>query len=293
MATYIYPYHVREEAHGTPEWHELRRSHIGCSELAALFGVSPWMSRKQLYALKKGEYEVKDNEYMARGRALEPQALAQYNKENQLELKPMVLKSKHCKLIASMDGYDTYRQCGVEIKCMSKDKHLEFKNTEVIPEHYIWQLQGQLFVTGAIYIDFYSYYQDENGNVDAYAKRTVAEEKYQKVIRKEVERFWDAYNDRREITTYPTTQSKTLQKLLTEYKKATYQIRKLEAEQAKLREEIDKFPKPKQGSWIGVDYYYADRIGPVDYKAIPELQGVNLSAYRKATTKVLTIKVHD
>ena len=56
------------------QWHELRKRNIGGSDIAALFGASPWMTEFTLYAEKSGitEHVIEENNKMALGRYLEP-----------------------------------------------------------------------------------------------------------------------------------------------------------------------------------------------------------------------------
>ncbi|WP_417790318.1 YqaJ viral recombinase family protein [Terasakiella pusilla] len=61
----------RDEAH----WHELRAQHIGGSEVAALFGLSSFMTPFELWHIKKGNIEapnLDDNERVFWGNVLEP-----------------------------------------------------------------------------------------------------------------------------------------------------------------------------------------------------------------------------
>lgn len=61
----------RDESH----WHELRAQHIGGSEVAALFGLSSFMTPFELWHIKKGNIEapsLDDNDRVFWGNALEP-----------------------------------------------------------------------------------------------------------------------------------------------------------------------------------------------------------------------------
>jgi len=65
---------VGEFAANTPEWHELRKSGIGGSDVAAVVGVSKWTSAYALWAQKSGLIpdDFSDSEAMEWGRLLEP-----------------------------------------------------------------------------------------------------------------------------------------------------------------------------------------------------------------------------
>lgn len=65
---------VGEFEANTPEWHELRKSGIGGSDVAAVVGVSKWTSAYALWAKKSGLIpdDFGDSEAMEWGRLLEP-----------------------------------------------------------------------------------------------------------------------------------------------------------------------------------------------------------------------------
>ena len=65
------------------QWHELRKRNVGGSDIAALFGASPWMTEFTLWAEKSGitEYEVEENNKMALGKYLEPYIAERLAKE--------------------------------------------------------------------------------------------------------------------------------------------------------------------------------------------------------------------
>lgn len=72
----------------SPEWHELRASGIGGSEVAAVVGCSPWKSAFTLWAerTKRIDREVVDNESVEWGTLLEP-VIADKFRRNHPELK--------------------------------------------------------------------------------------------------------------------------------------------------------------------------------------------------------------
>lgn len=62
-------------------WRALRAKHIGASEIGALFGLSPWLTRWQLYMLKTGKLpDVFETKSMTQGKHFEP-AVAAYAQE--------------------------------------------------------------------------------------------------------------------------------------------------------------------------------------------------------------------
>lgn len=62
-----------QAVHDTPEWHALRAGGIGASEIAAVVGMSPYVSAFQLWHIKKGNLPgQKTKAHMGWGHRLEP-----------------------------------------------------------------------------------------------------------------------------------------------------------------------------------------------------------------------------
>lgn len=60
-----------------PEWHEARRTRIGGSDIGVIMGWSPFQTRDDLLAAKRGEAEMpQENRAMRRGNYLEPAVAA-------------------------------------------------------------------------------------------------------------------------------------------------------------------------------------------------------------------------
>jgi len=122
-------------------WHEWRRRHIGASEIAAVLGISPWATARDIWERKTGRANEDDNPAMARGRALEASALMAAEVELGVELtRGEVLEAEDEPLAASLDG----RAGGVivEIKCPASLASYE-RHRAGVPEHYMAQIQQQ------------------------------------------------------------------------------------------------------------------------------------------------------
>lgn len=64
---------------GSPEWLEARRSRIGGSDIAAIMGLSPWCSARQLWHRKRGTIDDKpSSDLMEAGHYVEPAAASWY-----------------------------------------------------------------------------------------------------------------------------------------------------------------------------------------------------------------------
>lgn len=59
-----------------PEWHEARRTRVGGSEIGVVMGWSPFQTRADLLAAKRGSVQQKESRAMKRGQILEPAVAA-------------------------------------------------------------------------------------------------------------------------------------------------------------------------------------------------------------------------
>lgn len=139
-----------EVKQNTPEWIELRRTHIGASDCASIMGQFGQRGLEQVLDFKMTGKEPYVNQAMRRGSALESKALAWYNfhADHQYIFCSQVVQSEaHCWQIASLDGYCPDCPWHLEIKCPG-EKVMKDLNAGKIPKYWTWQLQHQLAVTG-------------------------------------------------------------------------------------------------------------------------------------------------
>lgn len=74
-----------QEVHNTPEWHALRSNGLGGSEIAAVVGLNPWVSRYVLYFRKRGELpEEPMSDRFDWGHRLEPVIAQKWNDNHPL-----------------------------------------------------------------------------------------------------------------------------------------------------------------------------------------------------------------
>jgi len=145
----------------TPEWLAHRKNCIGASDIAAIIGVSPWITAFDLWEIKMGLKEVVQNAAMKRGQDMEEIARLSYIFLKGEHVAPVVLTHKERPfMIASLDGYNAEIPLAVEIKCGNKQDHLKAGKKGIIPDKYYPQLQHQIEVAGLDSIDYFSYYPD-------------------------------------------------------------------------------------------------------------------------------------
>jgi putative phage-type endonuclease len=102
---------VGEFAANTPQWHELRKSGLGGSDVAAVAGVSKWTSAYALWATKSGLIpdDFSDSEAMEWGRLLEPvirqKFAAKHPEWEVVETEATFRSKKYPWMLGNVDGF--------------------------------------------------------------------------------------------------------------------------------------------------------------------------------------------
>lgn len=141
---------------GTEAWLNHRALHRNASETAAVLGISPWLTRYQLWELKTGRRHHEATYPMLRGIELEPKARLAYEEKTGHILEPVVMVDGHYS--ASLDGLSLSGELVLEVKCPLKGKDSNTWRTAavgLVERHYELQVQHQLMVSGADKADFY------------------------------------------------------------------------------------------------------------------------------------------
>lgn len=152
---------------GTPAWLEWRKTGVGASEAAALYGESPYSTRRELWLAKKGLlpdwFIENDNDYIFnKGHEFEEQMRAEYFAMTGEEFKPLcVVHDTYEFIIASLDG--VFGNKIFEAKLVSKEikDDIAKRGVEAIPRHHWIQMQQQLMVTEAMLCVYFAH--DLNG----------------------------------------------------------------------------------------------------------------------------------
>jgi len=128
---------------GSKEWRAWRNRLIGASEIAAVLGISPFLTARELFEIKIGKREQHENPAMVRGRELEDAAV--FAVEGQLGRALMreglCFEAEGHPLGASLDAFDPQEGIVYEVKCPGLASFERL--AEGIPEHYEAQLQQQ------------------------------------------------------------------------------------------------------------------------------------------------------
>lgn len=271
----------------TEEWYETRRKYIGASEASIVMGLNPWRTSKSLWEEKTGIKEPSrfENKYMREGTLKEPKALKRYNELTRLACEDKVFVSDDFSFMrASMDGYDTRKRCGVEIKCPQK-KTFE-KLSKEIPPYYYAQLQHQMVCSNLKKIDFFVYLDDEtysSTHVDLdedFAKKMIEKERI----------FWDHVQN---VTVPPDKKDKKFVERDLDFSELCEVFDELRAYKKDIEKDMktvwDKILKIGDGENSHHQGYYLERTirkGGVDYSTIPELKDVDIEKYRKTECEI-------
>ena len=150
---------IVELEQGTHEWREWRHKGIGASDAPTIMGENRFKSAAQL--LKEKREPARDsvqNEAMALGVQLEPEARRRYIAKTGRDVRPACLQStRHDWLRASLDGFAINHGSVVEIKC-GQSVYRRASQSRSVPDYYYGQMQHILTVTGLDSLDFWCYW---------------------------------------------------------------------------------------------------------------------------------------
>lgn len=132
-------------------WLNERKKGIGGSDVAAVFGLSPFKTPFALYQEKRGEVlDTPDNPAMGWGRALEPVIRQHYaNTTNRAVhiVDKILFHPQHAFMLANVDGVTDDKRV-VEIKTARTSQGWGQEGTDEIPHPYLLQVQHYMAVTG-------------------------------------------------------------------------------------------------------------------------------------------------
>ena len=277
----------------TPEWLEERRKHIGSSDAAAVMGLSPWKTAYMVWQDKLGlSKPIEQNEAMKRGSTMESIALEAFERERGIEMFPQIVYHKEHKfMMASLDGMSLDGKSAVEIKCPGKKSHESALDGKV-PEYYMPQLQHQIACSNLDGIWYYSF-DGENG-VSIFVER---DEVFIKNLIEVEAAFWDLVEKKIPPPLEKKDYVDKSSEIWAEYAKRLLSIQKELDLLTKEREAIKKAlildADGQNCKGEGLTLFKSFRQGRVDYEAIPELEGVDLSQYRKPSTESWILRTKD
>jgi putative phage-type endonuclease len=265
---------------GSAEWHEHRRSHRNASETPVVLGLSPFLTPYQLFLAKTGRELPQVTWPMIHGTELEPRAREAYEQLTGQVIEPVVMVEGDYS--CSLDGLTFDQRLLVEIKCPYKGQASElWQAVEAgeVPEHYRWQLQHQLMVAQAELAHLYVF-DGEDG--------LLLEAKPRPGDWPRIHEGWEWFQRFvRDDQAPPLTERDTLARQDPEWqasaeayialkRSADEAVQKLEAAKQRL---ISLASHARvEGAGVSVTRFW--KAGNVDYKRVPQLEGVDLESYR-------------
>jgi putative phage-type endonuclease len=278
---------------GSPEWLEYRRAKRNASEAAAVLGLSPWLTPYQLWLLKTGRSEVAVTAAMHHGAQLEPEARAAYEARTGHVMQPLVMQSGTYS--ASLDGITLGGDLVLEIKCPFRGEQSSLWQDAVrgeVPAHYRCQIQHQLMVSGATLAHLWVY---------AGSRGLLLEVQRDDPAIEQLRRAWDSFQACIDTDSPPPLcEADTVQRTDAAWVEAAkaYKFAKRLADEAATgldaaREALTALAQHarEHGGGISVTRYW--KSGPVNYKAVPALRGVDLTPYRGRPREEIRVLEQD
>lgn len=277
---------------GSEEWIAFRRNHIGASDAGIIMGVG-FRTAYALWDEKVNGTKTFINDAMQRGTDLEPEARRIFEAKMGRAFPPAVVKHDEISWIAaSLDGICEETREILEIKTPNKKDHAEALNGRV-PEKYWPQVQHQLFVTGYEW----GYYVSFDGKEIAMVEFQRDDEYIARLLVKE-EAFWNRVimldaPEMKKID-YVQREDAEWERLVAQKKEIAPKLKELEFFQERdeeIKKRLIELSEGKSSQGFGLFCTFGPRKGNVDYKAIPQLKGVDLEPYRKKSIQVCTLKL--
>lgn len=264
-----------------------RRNGIGSSDAPIVMGVSPWTTPRELWQNKVyGKDARADNPSMKRGRDLEEKARQEFEKIVGTLVAPDILIHPEINWMrASLDGIDCSKKVMVELKCPGKEDHALAVGNKV-PEKYWPQVQHQLEVAGLDDMYYFSF----DGRKGAVVEVRRDQDYIDSLLEKE-EKFWDMVLSKTppELTDrdFICMEGNEEWRILADEYLA---IKALQDREESTRGRLKSLSQGRSAKGHGISLQRQICEGAVDYSAIPELKGLDLSMYRKKSFEKMVIR---
>ena len=285
----------KQYTQNSQEWLDMRKAHIGASEISVIMGINPWKSAYELFLEKTGKKEAPEpNYFMLMGKAKESEARAAYISKTGNIVMPSVTFYKEWPIaLASLDGITEDEELIVEIKCPTEKTYEAAKSLEV-PKHYMAQIQWQMMCSGAKKCDYFVYLS-EGKNVQV----TVLEDKpYQQEMLLKAKGFWECVETdvTPEITQkdYVIIDDAEFLRLAKLYKEATMLVEKATKTQKDLKKMILDFTDDGNAEGGGLKIRRSEGKKTIQWKLLAESLDVKeelIERFTKTGSTIWTITI--
>lgn len=181
---------VRDQIH----WHEIRSQHIGGSEVAALFAMSPFTTLWQLWMEKAGKLppeDLSDNKSIQAGTFLESGIAnwAAHRWDMKIEKVTDYFTADDCPGMGASLDFQTDGGHPVEIKWSAFGDGWEYDGETITcaPDNYVLQVQHQMACTGAEYGWLIALLRNEPRRM-----KIPRNDKIIATLKGEISKFWDS-----------------------------------------------------------------------------------------------------
>jgi putative phage-type endonuclease len=159
------PIEIRNLVPGSSEWLKARRLGIGGSDVAAILGLSPWVTAYEVFLDKRGQLPLAANDSgpLRWGRLLEPVLKQEYGHRTGFAVAtvPMLRSHHHPFMLANLDGLVTQGPGWwavpdsrvVEFKTARSDWDWGEDGSDGVPLYYLLQVQHYMLITGCTLAD--------------------------------------------------------------------------------------------------------------------------------------------
>lgn len=228
---------------------------------------------------------------MQRGSELEPLARAAYEEQTGLVMQPLVLEAGEYS--ASLDGVTLEGDLVLEIKCPLRGCHSDLWHHAVagqVPVYYRIQVQHQLMVSGSKTAHLWVF----DG-----AKGVLVTIPRDEALMEAIRCAWNSFQPHLDSDTPPAlSEADTRVRTDQAWQEAAHRYTEAKKHADTLAEQLEQARQallslaqhPKEsGGGVTVTRYW--RQGNVDYKKIPALRGVDLTAWRTGPRQEVRVSV--
>lgn len=277
---------------GGADWHLWRRKGIGASDVAALFGLSPYKTARDLFMEKMGFGEAEDEDksfIFQRGHEAEAQIRALFKEHTNIDLEPTCFENDF--FLASLDGYK--KAIGtLEAKLVGKEILKRIVQNEELPKHHEIQVQAQLHTSESDKTFYGAVAPKITGGAIVEIGRN------EKLI-KEIIRKGEQFREALETGKIPELTAQDIKfitnpeqrRIFEEY--AVLKKKKSELEEAlsSLESQVKSLadhPKVQCGEVCVTSF---ERAGSIQYAKIPEIKGLQKEYLEKFRAKASQVKM--
>jgi putative phage-type endonuclease len=268
----------------SPEWEEYRRTRIGASDSPTVCGVNPYRTYYALWREKACNEKGASNAAMMDGHRLEPRARQLAEEHYGMEFKPLcVLHDKKDYIMASLDGYNADSHVSLEIKVVG-DRVFEQVEFSGASKAWIYQVNHQMECLGTsrafIFVmnkhteKFLAFQVDRNQAIIDEILRAAKE------FQRRVDEFDEPAPD------YIDREDHTWKEAAEQFLMAKESLAEAEVWAETCRQAMIDLAGNVNCRGFGVSACKSARKGAVNYKKVPQLEGVDLNAYRSPIKEI-------